>query len=72
MKYSSSLALYFILTSFLIPDKYRLYGARTRRVEVLNAHKSHVRYTFLPKRSPALPMSIPYLEIYIYYYNISR
>jgi len=59
MKYSASLALYFVRTNFLIPIKYRLYGARTRRVEVLNAHfphESHVRCTFPPERSPALPM----------------
>jgi len=46
-------------TSFLIVIKYRLYGARIRKVEVLNTHfpyKSHVRYTFPPKRSPDLPI----------------
>ncbi len=46
-------------TGFLIFIKYRLYRARIRRVEVLNAYfpyKSHVRYTFPPERSPALPI----------------
>ncbi len=59
MKYSASLVLYSVRTSLLILDKYRLYRAYTRRLEVLNTHfpyKFYIRYIFLPKRSLALPI----------------